>query len=113
MKTKTVHEKEKAAFEVMKGDFAYSNPMQVPQLKKVVVSVGVGSVSDKKRQDMISQKLAILTGQKAASRNARRTSVAFPRIRSTRWGTLRSASRRAPFSRSSPTVTSATSSVSP
>lgn len=77
MKTKTVHEKEKAAFEVMKGEFGYDNPMQVPQLKKVVVSVGVGSVSDKKRQEMISQKLALLTGQKAAPRNAKKSIASF------------------------------------
>lgn len=77
MKTKTVHEKEQGAFEAMKGDFGYQNPMQAPHLSKVVVSVGVGSVSDKKRQEMISAKIALITGQKAAPRNAKKSIASF------------------------------------
>lgn len=77
MKTKTVREKELGAFEAMKGDFGYDNPMQAPRLSKVVVSVGVGSVSDKKRQEMIGERLAAITGQKAAPRNARKSIASF------------------------------------
>lgn len=77
MKTKTVAEKEKGAYEAMKSEFAYANPMQAPRLSKVVVSVGVGSVSDKKRQEMIGAKLALVTGQKAATRSAKKSIASF------------------------------------
>lgn len=77
MKTKTVSEKEKGAFEAMKAEFGYDNPMQAPRLSKVVVSVGVGSVSDKKRQEMIGQKLARITGQKSAPRLAKKSIASF------------------------------------
>jgi large subunit ribosomal protein L5 len=77
MKTKTVSEKEQGAFEAMKGEFGYDNPMQAPRLSKVIVSVGVGSVSDKKRQEMIGARLATITGQKAASRNAKKSIASF------------------------------------
>lgn len=77
MKTKTVREKEQGAFETMKGEFGYDNPMQAPRLSKVVVSVGVGSVSDKKRQEMIGERLAVITGQKAAPRNAKKSIASF------------------------------------
>jgi large subunit ribosomal protein L5 len=77
MKTTTVQEKEQAAFKTMKEEFGYKNVMQAPRLSKVIVSVGVGSVSDKKRQDMIGGKLAVITGQKAASRNAKKSIASF------------------------------------
>jgi large subunit ribosomal protein L5 len=77
MKTNTVREKEQGAFQAMKGEFGYDNPMQAPRLSKVVVSVGVGSVSDKKRQEMIGEKLALVTGQKAASRLAKKSIASF------------------------------------
>ncbi len=77
MKTKTVREKEQGAFAAMKGQFGYDNPMQAPRLSKVVVSVGVGSVSDKKRQEMIGEKLALLTGQKSVSRSAKKSIASF------------------------------------
>lgn len=77
MKTKTVHEKEQGAFEAMKAEFGYKSTMQAPRLTKVVVSVGVGSVSDKKRQEMIGQKLALITGQKSAPRLAKKSIASF------------------------------------
>jgi large subunit ribosomal protein L5 len=77
MKNKTVREKEQGAFQVMKEEFGYGNVMQAPRLSKVVVSVGVGSVSDKKRQEMIGEKLALITGQKAASRLAKKSIASF------------------------------------
>lgn len=77
MKTKTVREKEQGAFAAMKEQFGYDNPMQAPRLSKVVVSVGVGSISDKKRQEMIGQRLALVTGQKAVSRNAKKSIASF------------------------------------
>lgn len=73
----TTKEKQQKAFAAIKEGFGYTNPMQSPRLVKAVVSVGVGSVSDKKRQEMIGQKLALITGQKAATRLAKKSIASF------------------------------------
>jgi large subunit ribosomal protein L5 len=54
--------------EVLPGllqDAGTTNPMAVPRLKKVIVSMGVGrAVEDKKRIEMAGKDLAVITGQK-------------------------------------------------
>jgi large subunit ribosomal protein L5 len=46
-------------------DASTSNPMAVPRLQKVVVSMGVGSATqDKKRIELAAKDLTVITGQK-------------------------------------------------
>ena len=55
------------------GAMKISNPMAVPRLEKVVVSVGTGSPSqDKDRLPAVAADLAMITGQKPQVRRARR-----------------------------------------
>ena len=61
----------------LKESFGYVNPMQAPKLTKVVVSSGVGKVTDKKRREQIAYRLARITGQKPAPRGARKSIAAF------------------------------------
>lgn len=57
----------------LKGALEIKNPMAVPRLEKVVVSVGTGSpMQDKNRLPAVAADLAIITGQKAQVRRARR-----------------------------------------
>ena len=50
----------------MKKEFGYENVMQVPKLKKIVVSKGVGAaVADKKLIDHAVEEITTITGQKA------------------------------------------------
>ena len=70
---KTVIEKSKTSFETLKGSFGYVNVMQAPRLVKVVISTGVGSQKDKKRLEFIANRLAKITGQKAATRGAKQS----------------------------------------
>jgi large subunit ribosomal protein L5 len=79
MKQVTVKEKEKAAFEKMKGEFHYKNSMAAPRLKKVVVSTGTGTgvKKDKGRNDMVASRLAKITGQKSALRGAKQSIATF------------------------------------
>ena len=77
MKTISVKEKEDKAFEAMKGDFHYKNRMQGPRLTKVIVSVGTGSNKDKKRNELVVDRLAKITGQKAATRTAKKAIASF------------------------------------
>jgi large subunit ribosomal protein L5 len=49
----------------------YKNAMQMPRLKKVVVSVGVGSFKDKNKIKVVEDRLMRITGQKASPRGAK------------------------------------------
>jgi large subunit ribosomal protein L5 len=51
--------------------------MQVPRLQKVIVSTGVGSVKDKKRVELITDRLVKITGQKPAPRLAKKAIATF------------------------------------
>ncbi len=75
----TVKEKEKEAFEKMKGEFHYKNVMASPRMKKVVINVGTGTMikKDKNKNESISDRLAKITGQKAALRGAKKSVASF------------------------------------
>ncbi len=71
-------DKQKKAFEALKDKFGYTNVMQAPKLEKVVVSVGVGSiVTDKRKVQLIPEKLEKITGQKALMRPAKKSIATF------------------------------------
>ncbi|MFM2374050.1 MAG: hypothetical protein RLZZ234_45 [Candidatus Parcubacteria bacterium] len=65
------------SFEALKGEFGYTNVMQAPKLAKVVISVGVGKVSDKNRRKMIEDRLGRITGQKVTPRAAKKSVASF------------------------------------
>jgi large subunit ribosomal protein L5 len=77
MKTKTVKEKSNTSFDTLKGTFGYVNKMQSPRLVKVVISSGIGSVKDKKRVELVGDRLAKITGQKPAVRGAKQSIANF------------------------------------
>lgn len=68
---------QKKAFDAMKDDFSYSNVMQVPRVVKIVVSTGIGAAKDQKRRDLIADRLARLTGQAPAVRQAKKSIATF------------------------------------
>jgi large subunit ribosomal protein L5 len=74
---KPIKEKIKEAYTAMKGDFGYTNVMQAPKIEKVIVSVGVGSVKDKKKVELIADRVTKITGQKAISRGSKQSIAAF------------------------------------
>jgi large subunit ribosomal protein L5 len=76
MKTLT-HEKQKTAPDALKGSFGYTNSMQTPRVLKVIISTGVGKVTDKKKREHIAQRLARIAGQKAAPRAAKKSIATF------------------------------------
>lgn len=73
----TLKEKQAGAFEYMKKNLGYTNPMQSPRIMKVVVSTGVGSKRDKKHLELIADRLQKITGQKPAARGAKKSVAAF------------------------------------
>jgi large subunit ribosomal protein L5 len=74
---KSVKEKEKETYDVLKEKFGYTNRFQAPRIKKVVISTGVGSVTDKNKLNLIPEKLALITGQKPSASNAKKSIAQF------------------------------------
>ncbi len=74
---KPIKEKIKEAYAILKPEFGYVNVMQAPKIQKVVVSVGVGSIKDKKKLELVADRVAKITGQKPISRGAKQSVAAF------------------------------------
>ena len=72
--------RQQEAFLALKEAFGYTSPMQGPRIMKVIVSSGVGKKRDKKQLEVIEDRLAKITGQKAAPRAAK-TSIASFKVR--------------------------------
>jgi large subunit ribosomal protein L5 len=62
----------------LQGEFAYSNPMQVPGVVKIVVNMGVGAAAkDAKLMDGAVRDLTLITGQKPLVQKARLSIAQF------------------------------------
>ncbi|MES2953371.1 MAG: 50S ribosomal protein L5 [Patescibacteria group bacterium] len=61
----------------IKEELGIKNVMAVPKITKVVVSTGTGRNRDKKRAALIVDRLAKITGQKPASRGAKKSIASF------------------------------------
>jgi len=62
----------------LKEEFGYKNVMEVPKLKKIVVSRGVGAaVADKKLIDHAVDELTNITGQRAVATMSKKDVAAF------------------------------------
>jgi len=72
-----IKEQEKKAFASLKGAFGYVNALQAPRVMKAIVSTGVGKVKDKNKIAVIEDRLAKVTGQKAAPRGAKKSIATF------------------------------------
>ena len=64
-------------FETLKAERGYKTRMQTPRLVKVVISSGVGSFKDKNKFKIVEDRLAKITGQKAAPRGAKVSIASF------------------------------------
>ncbi len=77
MSIKTIKEKNDSTFKALSEMQGYKNPMQAPHIVKVVVSSGVGSFKDKKKIDLVADRLTKITGQKAVKKGAKVSIAAF------------------------------------
>lgn len=75
--TQTTYERVQGAFAALKDSLGYTNAMQAPKVVKVIISTGVGKVSDKHQRELIVDRLAKITGQKPASRGAKQSIASF------------------------------------
>ncbi|GEP01769.1 50S ribosomal protein L5 [Methylobacterium haplocladii] len=59
-------------------EFGYKNPMQVPQIEKIVINMGVGeSTADSKKATVAAADLALIAGQKPVITKARKAIATF------------------------------------
>jgi large subunit ribosomal protein L5 len=73
----TTKERLASTFKAMKEDFKYTSAMQAPRIQKIIISIGVGSVKDKKRLEHILNRLTRLAGQKPAPRSTTKSIANF------------------------------------
>jgi large subunit ribosomal protein L5 len=74
---KTVSELNKESFKALKESLGIKNAMQAPKLTKIVISNSFGSVKDKRKIEIIADRLAKITGQKPAPRAAKKAIATF------------------------------------
>lgn len=74
---KLLKEKLKAVLLELEKNLGIKNQLALPRIMKAVVSSGTGKVKDKKRNEFVSDRLAQITGQKAAPRGAKKAIASF------------------------------------
>lgn len=72
-----VKEKQNKAYETLKEKFGYKNSMAAPKITKVIINVSTGSSKDRKRNELIEDRLMKITGQKPALRGAKKSIASF------------------------------------
>lgn len=78
MATKLLQDLQKSTYKDLKETFGWENSMQAPRVEKVVVSVGVGKmIKEKGKLELVADRLAKITGQKAAHRGAKKAIATF------------------------------------
>jgi len=70
-------ERQQSAFDTLREKFGFGNVMRTPRIEKVVISTGIGKIADAKKIELIQDRLARITGQKAAPRGAKKSIASF------------------------------------
>lgn len=73
----SIKNKQKKIFDKLKSEFSYKNVMQSPKIEKVVISAGVGSFKDKKKVDLVVDRLSKIIGQKPVKKGAKQSIASF------------------------------------
>ncbi len=74
---KSIYELNRDSYKALKEKLGLKNAMQAPQLSKIIISNGFGSVKDKKKIELIGDRLAKITGQKPAVRVTKKAIATF------------------------------------
>ncbi len=61
----------------LKKELEIKNDLALPKIVKVVINSGVGKAKDKKKNELIADRLAKITGQKASFRGAKQSIASF------------------------------------
>ena len=62
----------------LRKEYGYTNPMEVPRLRKIVINVGLGdAISNSKLVDVVVGEIGTITGQKAVVTRAKKSIASF------------------------------------
>ena len=61
----------------LKKELGIKNDLALPRILKVVVNSGTGKAKDKKRNELVSERLGKITGQKPSPRGAKQSIASF------------------------------------
>ncbi len=86
MKPRLKEKYEKEIVPKMMGDFKLKNRMAVPRLEKISINVGTGRLAQKdaKLVEQVAENISMITGQKPATRHAKKAIAGFRLV--CRWG---------------------------
>ena len=73
----SIKEKVAKAIPELKTELGVKNALALPRLQKVVVNSGTGKAKDKKRNELVADRIAKITGQKPAMRGAKKSIASF------------------------------------
>jgi large subunit ribosomal protein L5 len=77
MKTVLLKDKIEKTRKDLMSDLGIKNVMAAPRLVKVVISSGTGKAKDKKRNELVADRLTKITGQKTSMRGAKKSIATF------------------------------------
>jgi len=77
MKTISIKEKQNKAFDALKDILSLKNVMQTPKVTKIDINVGIGSLKDKTKIEMIQDRIVKIAGQKPSLKGAKKSIAAF------------------------------------
>lgn len=73
----TIQEKQNTAFAELADEVGYDNKQAVPRLEKIVVTSGIGSVTDKDKVALVQDRLAKICGQQPVPTQAKQSIASF------------------------------------
>ena len=77
MKTISIKEKQNKAYSALKEVLGLKNVMQTPKITKIDINVGIGSLKDKTKIEMIQDRIVKIAGQKPSLKGAKKSIAAF------------------------------------
>ncbi|OHB17550.1 MAG: 50S ribosomal protein L5 [Parcubacteria group bacterium RIFCSPHIGHO2_01_FULL_45_26] len=75
--TQRIKEKFEKAIPSLMKKLSVKNMLAIPKIDKVIVTVGTGSYKDKKKIEIVADRLAKITGQKPTSTSAKKSIATF------------------------------------
>lgn len=73
----TISEKQSNVFAELSDQFGYTNAAAAPQIEKVVVTSGIGSISDPDKITIVEDRLAQICGQQPVPTKAKQSIASF------------------------------------
>lgn len=74
---KTIKIKQTEVFKELKDKLSLNNSMESPRVSKVIISSGFGSIKDKRKVELMADRLAKITGQKPSVKQAKKSIASF------------------------------------